>query len=127
MLPEASLQQLESRWVTSMASCSSFDGLMVLRLAGSLILSLAVLNGPAADAEDELSPLLQRRWFEARSLHFNAYSCGETQQVPRLIGRLQQFRLAYSLLAGAQAVASPPIIVLAFPDSATMRPFLPQR
>ena len=39
--------------------------------------------------------------------------------------RLEQFRNAYSLLAGAQAVASPPIVVMAFPDHAAMRPFLP--
>src|SRR6266478_1941199 len=99
---------------------------MVLRPLRLWILSL-VLVAPAADAQEELSPLLQRHWFEARSAHFNAYSCGGTQQISRLIGRLEQFRLAYSLLAGAQAVASPPIVVLAFPDAATMRPFLPQR
>ena len=44
---------------------------------------------------------------------------------PALAVRLEQFREAYSLLAGAQAVASPPIVVMAFPDQATMQPFLP--
>jgi len=78
-------------------------------------------------AEENLSPLLQRRWFEARTAHFNIYSCGETQQVSKLAGRLEQFRLAYLSLAGAQAVASPPIVVMAFPDSASMEPFRPVR
>src|SRR6185295_7869263 len=81
----------------------------------------------AARAEDDFSPLLQRRWYEARSEHFNIYSCGDTQQVSKLTSRLEQFRQAYSVLAGGQAVASPPIVVLAFPDQASMRPFLPQR
>jgi tetratricopeptide (TPR) repeat protein len=69
--------------------------------------------------------LAQRHWFEARTAHFQIYSCGPTQEVARLGVRLEQFRDAYSGLAGAQAVASPPIIVMAFPDQAAMRPFLP--
>jgi len=91
-----------------------------------LILSLALIAVHSL-AEDDLSPLLQRRWFEGRTAHFNVYSCGETQQVSRLVARLEQFRQAYSVLAGAQAVASPPIVVLAFPDVDTMRPFRPVR
>src|SRR5882672_9022212 len=91
------------------------------------LLTVLALATSVACAEDDLSPLLQRHWFEARTAHFCVYSCGETQQVSKLIGRLEQFRHAYSLLAGAQAVASPPIVVMAFPDIATMRPFLPQR
>ena len=70
-------------------------------------------------------PLLQRPWFEARTLHFHIYSCGATQEVARLAARLEQFREAYSSLAGAQAVASPPIVVMAFPDQQSMQPFLP--
>src|SRR5713226_9935989 len=89
-----------------------------------LILSLA-LTAIGSRAEDDLSPLLQRRWFEARTAHFNVYSCGETQEVAKLAARLEQFRQAYSLLAGAQAVASPPIVVMAFPDHASLAPFLP--
>src|SRR5436190_1168025 len=92
----------------------------------ALTVSLA-LAALAACAEDDLSPLLHRHWFEARTAHFNVYSCGDTQQVSKLIGRLEQFRQAYSLLAGAQAVASVPIVVLAFPDAASMRPFRPLR
>src|SRR5205807_8186690 len=64
-------------------------------------------------------------WFEARSIHFNAYSCGATQDVARLISRLEQFRDAYFLLAGSNAVSSPPIVVMAFPDHPSMEPFLP--
>jgi tetratricopeptide (TPR) repeat protein len=78
---------------------------------------------PFAGASD----LLERRWFEARTSHFHAYSCGSTQEVFRLAGRLEQFREAYALLTGGeQAVASPPIVVMAFPDHAALEPFLPR-
>ena len=102
------------------------SGLKNRSLLCLLILSLGLAAGRCR-AEDDLSPLLQRRWFEARTAHFNVYSCGETQQVAKFVARLEQFRQAYSLLAGAQAVASPPIIVLAFPDIEAMRPFRPVR
>src|SRR5215468_3439413 len=69
--------------------------------------------------------LIQRQWFEMRSAHFVTYSCGPTQEVARLTARLEQFREAYSSLAGTQAVASPPIVVMAYPDHDTMKPFLP--
>jgi tetratricopeptide (TPR) repeat protein len=70
-------------------------------------------------------PLAQRRWLETRTTHFNIYSCGAPQDVYRLAGRLEQFCEAYTLLAGAQAVASPPIVVMAFPDHESLKPFLP--
>ncbi len=92
-----------------------------------LFFAFFILASFVAYAQEDLSPLLQRRWFEARTSHFNLYSCGETQQVTKLGGRLEQFRLAYLSLAGAQAVASPPIVVMAFPDIASMQPFLPVR
>src|SRR5436190_1725389 len=76
--------------------------------------------GQAADAV-----ILQRPWFQARTAHFEVYSCGTTQQVGKVLERLEQFREAYLLLAGAQAVASPPIVVMAFPDHETLKPFLP--
>jgi tetratricopeptide (TPR) repeat protein len=98
-----------------------------MRYRKALFLALVALASFVACAEEDLSPLVQRRWFEARTAHFNIYSCGETQQVSRLAGHLEQFRLAYLSLAGVQAVASPPIVVLAFPDSASMQPFLPIR
>ena len=69
--------------------------------------------------------LIHQPWFEARTVHFRIYSCGSTQAVAGLATRLEQFRDGYSLLAGAQAVASPPIVVMAFPDYASMKPFLP--
>jgi tetratricopeptide (TPR) repeat protein len=67
----------------------------------------------------------QRPWFETRTAHFNIYSCGTPQDVYKLAGRLEQFCEAYSLLAGTQAVASPPVVVMAFPDHESMKPFLP--
>src|SRR5882724_7162275 len=70
-------------------------------------------------------PLFERHWLETRTAHFQTYSCGETQEVARLAARLEQFRDAYSLLAGGQSVASPPIVVMAFPDRSSMEPFLP--
>ena len=76
-------------------------------------------------AAQEVSPLLERHWFEARTTHFHTYSCAETQAVAKLAARLEQFRAAYSTLAGTQAVASPPIVVMAFPDHASLEPFLP--
>ena len=88
-------------------------------------MTLMALAAAAAPGHPGAGPLIQRHWFEARTAYFNLYSCGSTQEVARLAVRLEQFRDAYSLLAGAQAVASPPIVVMAFPDVSTMRPFLP--
>src|SRR5258707_5928265 len=79
----------------------------------------AALGATATDS------IVQRPWFEARTAHFNTYSCAPNQEVSRLMARLEQFREAYSVMAGAQAVASPPIIVMAFPDHAAMGPSLP--
>lgn len=69
--------------------------------------------------------MTQRRWCEARTTHFRTYSCGPTQEVARLAARLEQFHEAYALLAGAPAMASPPIVVMAFPNHAALEPFLP--
>jgi tetratricopeptide (TPR) repeat protein len=69
--------------------------------------------------------MVQRQWFETRTAHFNVYSCGAPRDVYKLAARLEQFCKAFSLLAGAQAVNSPPIVVLAFPDHESMKPFLP--
>lgn len=90
---------------------------IVAALLGSVICTIAA---PAADG-----PLEQRRWFETRTAHFNIHSCGLPQDVFKLAGRLEQFCKAYSKLAGMQSVASPPIVVIAFPDRETMLPFLP--
>src|SRR5580700_6207704 len=92
---------------------------------GFAVLTAAlVLKAIAAGAQPDADALLQRHWFQASTAHFNAYSCGSTQAVARVVGRLEQFREAYSVLAGGQAVASPPVVVMAFPDHETMKPFL---
>ena len=97
----------------------------MLRHALGISTTLLALAAAAAPGQPGANALTQRHWFEARTAYFQIYSCGPTQEVARLAVRLEQFRDAYSRLAGAQAVASPPIIVMAFPDQATMRPFLP--
>src|SRR5262245_7216144 len=73
----------------------------------------------------ESSELFQQRWFEARTTHFHTYSCGATQEVSKLAARLEQFHTAYSSLAGTQAVASPPIVVIAVPDHDSLQHFVP--
>jgi hypothetical protein len=88
--------------------------------AALLVWALSPCAGQAEDA-----PLTQRQWFEVRTPHFHTYSCAVTQEVVRLAARLEQFHEAYSLLAGNQAVVSPPIVVMAFPDHAALEPFLP--
>jgi len=68
---------------------------------------------------------VHERWFETRTAHFHIYSYGNPQSVFKLAGRLEQFCEAYAWLAGARAIASPPIAVLAFPDHESLKPFLP--
>jgi tetratricopeptide (TPR) repeat protein len=97
----------------------------MIRRALAIILTLLALAASATPGRPTAYPLTQQPWFEARTASFHLYSCGATQEVARVAAQLEQFREAYSLLAGAQAVASPPIVVMAFPDQATMRPFLP--
>jgi len=92
---------------------------------GAILAVFLAFAASAAPANSGPEALLKRHWFEARTAHFNTYSCGATQEVARLTARLEQFREAYSVLAGAQAVASPPIVVMAFPNHAAMEPFLP--
>jgi len=81
--------------------------------------------GLTASGQDDGKALTHRQWFETRTAHFNVYSCGTAPEVCRVAGQLEQFREAYGLMAGANAVASPPIVVMAFPDLETMQPFLP--
>jgi tetratricopeptide (TPR) repeat protein len=89
----------------------------------AVLLELGICTAPA---QSNAVPLVQRQWFETRTAHFNIYSCGAPQNVYKLSARLEQFCEAYTLLAGgAQAVASPPIVVMAFPDHESMKPFLP--
>lgn len=72
----------------------------------------------------DTNSLITRQWFEARMPHFQTYSCGPTQEVAKLTARLEQFRTAYEALAGKQAVASPPIKVIAFPDHEALEHFV---
>src|SRR3954471_15365278 len=72
--------------------------------SGFVLLLLFRLS--AAHAQSDLSPLAKRPWIEARTTHFAMFSCAPTQQVARVGARLEQFREAYSSLAGAQSVAS---------------------
>jgi Flp pilus assembly protein TadD len=80
---------------------------------------------PVISFAGEPQSLTARPWVESRTLHFHTYSCGPSREVAKLAARLEQFQEAYSVLAGAQAVASPPIVVIAFPDHEAMTPFLP--
>jgi tetratricopeptide (TPR) repeat protein len=86
------------------------------------VLCLGVFKSAAQT--DSIS-LVQRHWFETRTAHFNLYSCSPPLEVNKLAARLEQFAEAYSLLAGTQALVSPPIVVMAFPDEDAMKPFLP--
>ena len=74
----------------------------------------------------EIVPIEQRIWIETRTDHFHIFSCGEQAAVNRLAGRLEQFCSAYAALAGTNAIDSPPIIVLAFPDHESLKPYLPR-
>ncbi|HEY5345910.1 MAG TPA: tetratricopeptide repeat protein [Verrucomicrobiae bacterium] len=80
---------------------------------------------PVITASSKEIPLAQRAWFAARTAHFNVFSCGHPQSVFKVAAQFEQFCEAYSSLAGAQAVASPPISVIVFPDHESMKPFLP--
>ncbi|HVV02083.1 MAG TPA: tetratricopeptide repeat protein [Verrucomicrobiae bacterium] len=91
-------------------------------VCGCLWLLLAARGFCAPLVENEI---VGKPWFEARTAHFRIFSCGPTQQVAKVGARLEQFRQAYATLAGAQAVESPPIVVIAFPDRRSMVPFLP--
>jgi Flp pilus assembly protein TadD len=104
---------------------SIFHPLRLLFNRAAFLPLLAAATALAASDRPDADALVHQKWFEARTAHFHLYSCGPTQEVARLAARLEQFRDAYSILAGAQAVASPPITVLAFPDHAALRPFLP--
>jgi tetratricopeptide (TPR) repeat protein len=97
----------------------------MIRYALWVFAGLLAIDVRIASAQSNAVPLVQRRWFETRSAHFNVYSCAAPQNVYALAAHLEQFSEAYTALAGAQAVASPPIVVMAFPDQESMKPFLP--
>ena len=87
-----------------------------------LFLTWGVCQAPA---QSNNGSLVQRQWLETRTAHFNVYSCGAPQDVYKLAARLEQFCEAFSLLTTDKAVASPPIVVMAFPNHESMKPFLP--
>jgi tetratricopeptide (TPR) repeat protein len=90
------------------------------------VLAVLLASGVCiAHAQSNDVPLVQRRWFETRTAHFNIYSCGAPSDVYKLSARLEQFCQAFTQLAGAEAVASPPIVVMAFPNHESLMPFLP--
>lgn len=98
------------------------------RLLGGIALGIFFFGWGLSGAAEKtpLDDVAERIWFEARTAHFHTFSCGTTQEVARTAARLEQFAEAYAQLAGARAVASPPIVVMAFPDHASLEPFLPR-
>jgi tetratricopeptide (TPR) repeat protein len=88
---------------------------------GVLFLACLALTTAAAQ---QIS-VLNERWVEVKSPHFTCYSSARTQDVCRVTIKLEQFYRAYACLAGTQAVASPPIVVIAFKDAQAMHPFVP--
>ena len=90
-------------------------------LAGVLLVAITAVS--AAERVDDT--LVVKPWHETRTANFHLYSCGPYDATAELAGRLEQFRAAYSALAGGQAVACPPTVVMVFPDDASFRPFKP--
>lgn len=95
-----------------------------LLLAG-LGMGMGWETGRGQSATDFSQPMLHLPWVVTRTAHFNIYSCGTSVEVNKLAARLEQFCQTYAMLAGSQAVASPPTIVMAFPSQEAMTPFLP--
>jgi len=96
-----------------------------LRFPGWLwLLLLGLWPGRICGQTPDFS-VVNEPWFEISTAHFHVYSYGPPPLVYKLTGRLEQFCKAYAWLAGTQAVASPPIVVLAFPDHDSLKPFLP--
>jgi tetratricopeptide (TPR) repeat protein len=115
-------RQVTFRW-SSLKLNPSMIRCLLWAWFGRLVVGMSVAAAPVPT--NNLPPV-QRQWFETRTAHFNIYSCSAPPDVNKLSARLEQFCQAYTLLAGgAQAVASPPIVVLAFPDHETLIPFLP--
>jgi tetratricopeptide (TPR) repeat protein len=94
------------------------------RTGWAIVLLIWICSAWFCQGEDTTS-LIRRQWFAARTPHFQTYSCGVTQEVAKLTARLEQFRMACEALAGTQAVASPPIEVIAFPDHEWLERFAP--
>src|SRR5678815_3301935 len=93
----------------------------------SAVTLLTLLAGTLAvcGTESQPIPLLQKSWYELRTPYLRVYSCAPTQDVSKLTMRLEQFRQTYATLAGTQAVASPPVIVMVYPNHEALKPYLP--
>jgi tetratricopeptide (TPR) repeat protein len=91
-------------------------------LASLTLISAASTPLPTAEIN-----LIKLPWFEIRTPTFRTFSCGKTQEVMNLVGRLEQFRYFYSTLAGTQAMVYQPVWVYAFPDDASFTPFKPRK
>jgi tetratricopeptide (TPR) repeat protein len=72
------------------------------------------------------SGLVALPWVRLDSSHFSTFSSASETEAAKLTARLEQFREAYARLAGVNAVASPPIAVIALPNHAALVPFLPR-
>lgn len=97
----------------------------MLRQLAAFCLLTGVSGVLASEPPPPDSPLLQKPWYELRSENFRVFSCAPTQEVAKVMDRLEYFRGTYSALAGTQAVASIPIMVMVFPDQRQMGPYLP--
>jgi tetratricopeptide (TPR) repeat protein len=99
--------------------------------AWAALLLAAVFSSPGAESTDDPSnasdnkALARRPWVEMRSEGFCAYTSGSTQMMAMVLARLEQFRFAYSQMAGPQTVVSQPIEVYAFESNADFSPFKP--
>ncbi len=121
-MPSVQAELRENDNTTPMRYIRSSMSLRKLSLLAAVVARAALAHSAAAP---EMEAVVQNHWFAVRTAHFNIYSCGAAQDVSRLTDRLEQFHDAYFLLAGAQAVSSPPVVVLAFPERHDMEPFLP--
>ena len=81
-----------------------------------VLLGLLVVGGSASGRSIQ-EEVTQQTWVEIRTGNFQLYSCAPTQTVLAVARRLEQFRTAYGELAGWQAVATPPIVVMVYPDT----------
>jgi FimV-like protein len=103
-------------------------------LLGEILAGLAAfLAGTEAGAASAATPgpitadqsLARRPWVELRSEGFATYTTGPTQEVARLLTRLEQFRFCYGQLAGAQSLAAPTIQVYVFENEGEFTGFKP--
>ena len=97
----------------------------MIRFGIWIFVSLIGQGFGAALAQTNHFEIVGRRWYETRTAHFQIYTCGEPGEISRLSLNLERFCETYSRLAGARAIESPPIIVVAFPDHESFVPFLP--